>query len=174
MKNVRCKAAKWLVGNKTIEVGNKRSRVGNKSMKVGSKQVEIGSKNKSLENEAAKVSISLSRRLILPINIDSLAAINQLGINQSELGINGPKSGIKHKKLGINKPELGINQNRPETPNPTPSRTNQKEAPPGKPDGATKPVLFLFNVQPAVQEFTAVFAMLFHKKLRKLLSVDVI
>ena len=74
MKNVPCKAAKRLVGNKTIEVGNKRSRVGNKSMKVGSKQVEVGSKYKSLENEAAKVSISLDRRLKFKINIDSLAA----------------------------------------------------------------------------------------------------
>lgn len=129
MKNVRCKAAKWLVGNKTIEVGNKRSRVGNKSMKVGSKQVEVGSKYKSLENETAKVSISLSRRLILSINIDSLAAINQLGINQSESGITGAKLGIKHKKLGINKPELGINQNRPENPHPPVAQPKKKRRP---------------------------------------------
>ena len=115
----------------------------------------------------------------MPKNIDSLAAINQLGINQSESGITGAKLGIKHKKLGINAAKLGINPNRPEksasaSPNPNAICTNQKEAPPGKPDGATKPVLFLFKVQPAVQEFTTVFAMLFHKKLRKLLSVDVV
>lgn len=99
--------------------------------------------------------------------------ISQLGVNQPESGIKRAKLGIKHKKLGINKLELGINQNRSENPNP-PSRTNQKEAPPGKPDGAKNHILFLFEVQPAVQEFLAAFPILFHKKLRKLLSVDVV
>lgn len=43
-------------------------------MEVGSKRTGVGSKYKSLENEAAKSSISLGRKLILAINIDSLAA----------------------------------------------------------------------------------------------------
>ncbi|WP_084243655.1 hypothetical protein [Planomicrobium okeanokoites] len=81
-----------------------------KAWSVGNISMEVGNKQESFENETAEGSISLGRRLIFAINIDSLAAISQLGIKQSKLGINGPKSGIKHKKLGINRTELGINQ----------------------------------------------------------------